>query len=123
MENRFNFLAGFEKIEVASRARTVKSDRCWISKDKLKFNICSTLSSELGWKPDTRVNLYHKGKLCVIVPDKVGLYTMKLINKKSTSLVINSTNLCLEISAITRSHEFIGWVEDGVLFFKPKEEE
>lgn len=123
MENRFNFLAGFEKIEVETGRRNTTNDRCWVSKDKLKFYICSQLSRELGWSANTRVNLYHKGKLGVIVPDKVGLYTVKLANSKSSTLVINCNNVCLTVLSVMRTDEYTGWIEDGVLFFKPKEEE
>jgi hypothetical protein len=111
-----NLLDGFDLIKIKSVTRATGSIR--ISKDKKSMNISTKYMRELGWKNKERVNLRCCGSTFALEPDKVGLITVHLQNGGG---IITSTNFCLEVLSRTRScREYEGWVEQGILFFKPK---
>ena len=112
-----NLLDGFELIEIKSARNTNSLIR--ISADKRRFTIPTRFMKELGWEDKTRVNLAVMGKTFALVPDKVGLITIHCISGSAGQ--ITSTNFNIEILSRTKScKEYEGWVEDNVLFFRPK---
>lgn len=112
-----NLLDGFELVEI----KTTRNPRglVTISADKARLGISNKFTRELGWEDGKRVNLRRKGRMFALVPDKVGLLKIHTFSKGGA--FITSKNLCLEIMSQTEScREFEGWVEDDVLFFRPK---
>ena len=105
------------KFELVQFATGREKGYITISADKKQMNISSKFVKELDWEDKTRVNLYRFGETFALEKDKVGLIT---IHKNGNSGAITSSNFCLEILSRTKScRKFEGWVEDGILFFKP----
>ena len=114
-----SLLDKFELIEVKSVDRS--TGRITINKDKNTFNISTKYIKQLDWKNNERVNLRGYGGTFALVPDKVGLIKVHINNNGG---IITSVNFCLEVLSRTKScRVFEGWVEDNVLFFRPKEGE
>lgn len=109
-----NLWGKFELVQISTGRE--KGD-IRISDNKKAMNISSKYMKQLGWEDKTRVNLYRFGETFALEKDKVGLLT---IHKNGNSGAITSSNFCLEILSRTKSCKvFEGWVEDGILFFKP----
>ena len=112
-----NLLDGFELIEVNGSRNTDSIIR--ISADKRRFTIPARFMKALGWKDKERVNLRGRGETFALVPDKVGLITVHSVGGSAGQ--ITSTNFNIEVLSRTKScREYEGWVEDNVLFFRPK---
>lgn len=112
-----NLLEGFELVQFEACARSTGKIR--INKDKNVMTISSTYMAKLGWGNPERVNLRCCGSTFALEPNKVGLITVRH-NTGSNGGIITSKNFCLEVLSRTRScREFEGWVEEGILFFKP----
>ena len=114
---RTNLLDGFELIEVKKATRTTGSIK--VTADKKVMNISVKYMKELGWGDKERVNLRCLGSTFALEPNKVGLVTVHL--HKNGGGVITSKNFCLEVLSRAKScRDYEGWVEEGVLFFRPK---
>lgn len=112
-----NLLDGFKIIEINCTRNMDSLIR--ISADKRRFTIPTRFMKELGWEDKKRVNLAVMGETFALVPDKVGLVTVHRVGGSAGQ--ITSTNFNIEILSRTKScREYEGWVEDNVLFFRPK---
>lgn len=114
-----NLWGEFELIEV--NPTTCERGFLTISSDKKQMNISTKFIKELDWQDKQRLNLYRFGETFALKTDKVGLITLHRVKNGGT---ITSANFCLEVLSRTHScRKFEGWVEEGILFFKPAEGE
>ena len=116
-----NFWNDFELVEVTQK-NVEKRNVVRITKEKSTLLIPKFFMVNLPWVNNERVNLYQKGQLFALRPDKVGLVKVKVA--KDGSARINSVNMCLTLLVKTHSCKtYSAWVEEDTLFIRPKEDE
>lgn len=111
----------FEKCDVQPSRKTAEPNCVTITKSDNSIKISPDVVVKAGWKEGDRVDLYRMGKTFALNKSKVGILTLRRING-TKGLRIGNQSAYLEIAAHTHTNKFTAWVEEGVIFFKPREE-
>lgn len=114
----------WEQVNVPFGRHPNRTASVWIEKVGPKsvyarLKISSDIVSALGWSNGTRVNLFRSGNLFKMVQHKTGLITFKM---HGNQLQVNGWALCAELHPDINGTEFDAWVDDGELYFRPKEQ-
>lgn len=111
----------FKKIDVKVNA-PARGKYIRIKKEGGMIFFSAEVVEAANLKPNDKVDLYRFGHTFAFKKEKAGVMTICNVTKSSHQLCIRSMSAYLEIAPFSKGHTiFDAWVEDGVVFFKPKE--
>lgn len=87
-----------------------------------RLTISSKLVRDLDWKEGDRVDLLQSGTVFCLERNPVGVFTLKISNKSSNTLIIQSAVLTLHIKAYIGEGLMEAFSDGRRLFFRKKEE-
>ena len=105
------------KVNTPARGRYVR-----IKKEGSIIFFSAEIVEAANLNPSDKVDLYRLGSTFAFKKEKAGVMTLTKVTKTSYQLCIRNRSAYLEIAPFSKGQTmFDAWVEDGVVFFKPKE--
>lgn len=106
----------FEKVELKVTKSPSADDTVYLSDQTLTLG--RSLTEQLGWRKDDRVDLLQNGKIFALERNPVGIFTLKRPGKHSQALRINSSSMARHIRTVTHENcRMKGFIDKGRIIF------
>ena len=105
------------KVNTPSRGKYIR-----IKKNGSIIFFSAEVVEAANLKPNDKVDLYRFGHTFAFKKENAGVMSIGKVTKSSHQLCIRNKSAYLEIAPFSKGQTILdAWVEDGVIFFKPKE--